>query len=142
MTRTIVLAVLALAVLAAAPAPAAEASRAVEEARLATAPWSPRALEHQGPVLTVVLRRVRIEQDTYARLILRGFCHLVTLQEIDLPGVEEIRVLNRFRDRGYRFAGGARECRRLGHLPRHEARPALRQLTRVYLEPPGLPSAR
>ncbi|MDV2504674.1 MAG: hypothetical protein RX318_12080 [bacterium] len=112
----------------------ASAARAdpVSDVRKAVEMWGPIVVKMRPVTLRVVLNQQQITETIYEAVIFAGICAFVQAGLIDISGIEEIEVLNRFGYQGYVFEGGHQECRELYKTPRDRRNLHLLGMSRLY----------
>ena len=93
--------------------PLTSAQRAIPEATRALAMWAPLSIEQQGVRLVITAKERQVSQTVYTAMIYAGICLFAGTGRIQLAGITEIIILNRFRGAGWVFEGGKKECRQI-----------------------------
>lgn len=107
--RTVCLCVIVWGVLVA-PVFAQGESPAVREAAQALELWDPLSIEQQGSRLVITSRERRVNHTVYTAMIGAGICLYAGTGQIQLTGITEIVILNRFQGMGWVFEGGKSSC--------------------------------
>ena len=85
-------------------------SPAVREAAQALELWDPLSIEQQGSRLVITAKERQISQTVYTAMIGSGICLYAGTGHIQLIGITEIIILNRFQGMGWVFEGGTSAC--------------------------------
>lgn len=95
-----------------APLTSAQATtpKAVQEAAEALYLWEPVAIAQQGSRLVITSKERRVSQTVYTAMIRAGICLFARTGDIQLMGIKEILILNKFRGSGWVFEGGKSAC--------------------------------
>ena len=117
---------------AAPPTAAGEGVGPVSDIQKAVEGWGPLAVEMRPVTLRVVLNQQQVTETIYEAVILSGICAFVQAGLIEISGIEEIEILNRFGAQGYVFEGGAQECRGLEKIPRERRNLYLLGMTHLF----------
>ena len=90
---------------------------AVTDAKKALEVWDPVSVEMRQSSLIVVAKERRVTAKIYNAMIYAGICLWAGTGRVELSGVKEVVILNRFRASGWVFEGGAEECKRMANVP-------------------------
>ena len=96
-------------------------ANAVSQAQSSLRLWNPLRVVQTGNVLTVVLNEQRITSQIYQAVIQSGIC-VGVLAGRNLPGIEYIQVVNRFRAQGFVYERGTEDCDEINNLPSGDSR--------------------
>ena len=94
--------------------------------------WQPISVKRVGGTLTVTLAEHQVTDEIYKAAITSDICDSVWLEDSNLAGVQEIKILNQFNAQGYVFEGGASACQELRKLSDNDLKFALLGKTHLY----------
>lgn len=110
----------------------AGAQDAVSEAWRALELWEPLSIEQKGSSLVVTSKERSVTQTIYEAMIGAGICLYAGTGEIELDGIAEIVILNRFHAAGWVFEGGKPDCTRFAKIPYNQVGPLILGKTHMY----------
>ena len=105
---------------------------AVREAARALELWDPLSIEQQVSRLIITTRERQVSQTVYTAMIGSGICLFAGTGQIQLTGIREILILNRFRGSGWVFEGGKSACQSVAQAPAGRANVLLLGQSHMY----------
>lgn len=111
--------------------PSTYAQAAVSEAKLALEMWEPLAIEQQGKRLVITSKERQVTSTIYYAMM-SNICLYAGTGEIQLVGITEILILNRFQRSGWVFEGGRSACMPVFKAPSGKVQIRIAGQTHLY----------